>query len=235
MLYGEHTALVEEVIDFAFGGRALFATGPAEETPHARITNDLRLAVVANAGDDPISRFRMAAEIDVSSWGNSELLGHNMSSGENLTIREVEDDLSWTWHDLTENLVAELIWTTSWHKDRDQQHYHDLLFERFIRSSLEQDLHRQLEALLPPAIPLLGWKNCAEHLANNMVSELWYCAENRAANGLTDNFWESMFQLFKQGVWACGWNGCFPQPGKFVAFRRPELFALPTTGSGVTF
>ena len=52
--------------------------------------------------------------------------------------------------------------------------------------------------------------------------ELCYCAENRAANGLADNFWERMFQLYRRGVWACGWRGFFPRPGKFVAYRRAE-------------
>lgn len=222
MRYGEHTPLVEEVIDFAFSRRVLFATGPAEEIEDALIINDLRLAVVANAGDEAISRFRMAPEVDVSDWGNTELLGHNLASGDNLTISEVEDDLSWSWHDLMENLVAELIWTAEWHRDRDQQKYHDRLYARFIKSGFEKDLRRQLQAILPPARPLDGWGSCAEHLANNMVSELWYCAQNRAANGLTNNFWERMFQLYKQGVWACGWQGFFPRPGKFVAYRRAD-------------
>jgi hypothetical protein len=53
-----------------------------------------------------------------------------------------------------------------------------------------------------------------------MVSELWYCAENRAFNGLTDNFWERMFRLYQQGVWPCGGRGVFPSPGKFVVYRR---------------
>src|SRR5438046_1365995 len=132
MQYGEHTPHVEEVIDFAFSGRVLFATGPAEDTEDAWITNDLRIAVVANAGDEAISRFRMAPEVDVSGWGNTELLGHNLASGDDLTVSEVEGDLGWGWHDLMENLVAELIWTAGWYLDRDQQRYHDLLYARFI-------------------------------------------------------------------------------------------------------
>ncbi len=38
-------------IDFAFSGHVLFAVGPAEETASAWITDDLRLALEANAGD----------------------------------------------------------------------------------------------------------------------------------------------------------------------------------------
>jgi hypothetical protein len=57
MLFGEHTPLVEEVIDFACSGRVLFAVGPAEETACAWITDDLGIALQANAGEGEISRF----------------------------------------------------------------------------------------------------------------------------------------------------------------------------------
>jgi hypothetical protein len=220
MTFGEHTALVEEVIDFAFSGRVLFAVGPGEETASAWITDDLGFALQANTGDSEISRFQMAPQQDVSGWGNTDLLGHNMATGDDLRIEDVAEDLSWGWHDLTENLVAELIWTSaSWHRP-DREALHGPLFKRFLSSSLEKDLRRRLTEILPAAEPLPGWQDCAEHLANNMVSELWYCAENRAFNGLTDNFWERMLRLYQQGVWPCGWWGVFPSPGKFVAYRR---------------
>jgi hypothetical protein len=220
--YGQHTALVEEVLAFAFSGRVLFATGPATDVEDAWITNDLRLAVIANAGDEAISRFQMAPDVDVSAWGNTDLLTHNLARLADLTLSEAEGDLGWSWHDLMENLVAELIWTSEWHQDREQQRYHDLLYARFIESAFETYLRRHLEGILPLTRPLEGWESCAEHLANNMVSELWYCAENRAANGLTDNFWERMFRLYKRGLWPCGWQGFFPRPGKFVAYCRTE-------------
>jgi hypothetical protein len=229
MTFGEHTALVEEVIDFAFSGRVLFAIGPAEETASAWITDDLRLAVVANAGDSEISRFRMAPQQDVSKWGNTDLLGHNLATDDDLRIEEVAEDLPWGWHDLTENLVAELIWTSTYWQRPDRKGLHRPLFKRFIQSSLEKDLRRRLVEILPATEPLPGWEKCAEHLANNMVSELWYCAENRVFNGLTDNFWERMFRLYQQGVWPCGWRGEFPSPGKFVAYRRS---AEPSAAAG---
>jgi hypothetical protein len=96
MKYGDHSQLVEEVIDFAFSGKVLLAIGPAEETEQAWITNDLRLALEANAGEGEIGRFTMAPQMDVSDWGNTDLLGHNLVSGENRTIEEVREDLIWT-------------------------------------------------------------------------------------------------------------------------------------------
>lgn len=220
MTFGEHTTLVEEVIAFAFNDRVLFAVGPPVETVSAWITDDLRLALEANAGESEISRIRMAPQLDVSGWGNTDLLGHNVTTGDDLRIEDVAEELTWGWHDLTENLVAELIWTSAYWQRPDRNALHDPLFKLFMSSSLEQDLRSRLVAILPAAEPLSGWKNCAEHLANNMLSELWYCAENRAFNGLTDNFWERMFHLYQQGVWPCGWRGVFPSPGKFIAFRR---------------
>jgi hypothetical protein len=190
----------------------LFAVGPAEETASAWITDDLRLALEANSGESDISKFQMASQQDVSNWGNTNLLGHNLATGDDLRIEDANEELSWNWHDLTENLVAEIIWTSEYWRRPDREALHRPLIKRFISSSLEKDLRRRLVAILPLAQPLPGWENCADHLANNMVSELWYCAENRAFNGLTDNFWERMLRLYQKGVWPCGWRGVFPSP-----------------------
>lgn len=220
MNYGPHSQLVEEVIDFASGGGVLSAIGPAEETAFVRITNDLRLALETSVGEGEIGSFQIAAQVDVSDWGNIDLLGKNLVRGENRTIDEAGEDLLWTWQDLTENLVAELIWTTDYWQRPDRKALHDPLFKRFHGSSLERELRDLFKAVLPPTEPLEGWQHCAEHLANDVSTELWYCAENRAFNGLTDNFWERVFQLYKEGLWPCGWIGTFPAPGKFMAYRR---------------
>jgi hypothetical protein len=226
--FGEHTALVEEVIDFAFSGRVLFAFGPAEETESAWITDDLRLALEANAGDSEISRFQIAPQQDITDWGNANLLGHNMATGDDLRVADVAEELSWGWQDLTENLVAECIKTREYWQRPGRKALHDQLSKRFLASSLERDLRRRLIGLLPVAQSLPGWENCADHVANNMVAELWYCAENRAFNGLTDNIWERMFRLYQQGVWPCGWRGVFPTPGKFIVYRpSAEPVAAP--------
>jgi hypothetical protein len=53
------------------------------------------------------------------------------------------------------------------------------------------------------------------------VADLFACAENRAFNGLTDNFWERLLGLYRRGLWPCGWRGVYPGPGTFAAYRRP--------------
>jgi hypothetical protein len=221
MTFGEHTALVEEVIALAAGGRVLFATGPAEETDSAWITDDLRLAVETNGGNGEFGRVAVAPHEDVSGWGSTQLLAHNMATGEDLRIEEVADGLRLDWHDLTENLVAELLYTSEYWRRPDREALSGPLAERFFSSSLESDLRRRLLEILPAAEPLPGWESCADYLANEIVAVLWYCAENRAFNGLTDNFWERMFRLYQEGLWPCGWRGAYPAPGQCVAYRRP--------------
>ena len=79
MKYGEHTALVEEVIDFAKSARVLSAIGSAVETDLVAIINDLKLALQISGGEE-IGLLRLAPELDVSDWGNTELLGTNLVS-----------------------------------------------------------------------------------------------------------------------------------------------------------
>jgi hypothetical protein len=223
MKYGEYSALVEEVIDFANSAHVLSAVGPTAETDLAWIINDLKAALDISSGE-AIGLFRIAPELDVSDWGNTGLLGTNLiNQGEpNLTIDDVREELTWTWHDLTENLVAELIKTPEYWQRPDQRPISDALFHQFCGTALERKLRERFAGLLLPAEPLPGWKEPAEQLANNVVCELMWCAENRAFNGLTGNFWEQLFGLYQQGFWPCGWRGVYPQPGKFVAYRLAE-------------
>jgi hypothetical protein len=40
--------------------------------------------------------------------------------------------------------------------------------------------------------------------------DLTMCALNRLVNGKTDNFYEKIFEIYKQGGWPCGWKGTYP-------------------------
>jgi hypothetical protein len=221
MRFGKHTELVEEVVEFAFSDQVLSAVGPAEETDVVLVITDLRLALEISSGEE-VGLFRMAPEFDVSDWGSTELLGRNLiNQGQpDLSINDVRDELTWNWHDLTENLVADLIKTEEYYQREDRRPLHDAVFHQFCGSPLERRLRERFTAILPACAPLLGWQHPAEQLANNITTELMWCAENRAFNGLTSNFWEHFFGLYRQGVWPCGWRGVFPAPGKFVAYRR---------------
>ncbi|MGY0694933.1 hypothetical protein ACW2QC_19560 [Virgibacillus sp. FSP13] len=43
------------------------------------------------------------------------------------------------------------------------------------------------------------------------------CALNRLVNGKTDNFYERVFKVYKEGGWPCGWKGTYPN-GEMIAF-----------------
>jgi hypothetical protein len=99
--------LVEEVIDFAHSQGVLASVGPAVEAADVWVTNDLRRAIEMCGGQGEHARFHLAGDLNTSDWGNSDLLGHNILTGENRTIGEVRtEELDWTRPDLTENLVA---------------------------------------------------------------------------------------------------------------------------------
>lgn len=47
--------------------------------------------------------------------------------------------------------------------------------------------------------------------------DLTMCALNRLVNGKTENFYEKIFDVYKQGGWPCGWKGTYPI-GKVIVF-----------------
>lgn len=47
--------------------------------------------------------------------------------------------------------------------------------------------------------------------------DLTMCALNRLVNGKTDNFYERIFDIYKQGGWPCGWKGAYPN-GKIIVY-----------------
>ena len=47
--------------------------------------------------------------------------------------------------------------------------------------------------------------------------DLEICALNRLVNGNTDNFYEKIFKVYKQGGWPCGWNGKYPS-GEIIVY-----------------
>src|SRR5262249_30991321 len=111
----------------------------------------LRLALEVNAGEGRLGRFRMAAEVEVevSGWGNTDLLAHNLVTGDDLRVADVRDELAWTWHDLTENLAGSI-----WANAGGPRPIRRLLFKRFHGSGLERQLRDRLRAGLHEAVAL---------------------------------------------------------------------------------
>lgn len=75
--------------------------------------------------------------------------------------------------------------------------------------------------------------NCSENYSENFIpfeyydifeeiqGDIYMCALNRLVNGKVDNFYEKLFEIYKEGAWPCGWEGIFPE-GKLIVFNPKE-------------
>lgn len=82
------------------------------------------------------------------------------------------------------------------------------------------DVYRRQEA---------SWKKLVGHpckptipreyldLAGDIVSDLKHITLHRAIAGISDDFWEQLFEVYQAGGWPCGWSGSHPR-GKLVVF-----------------
>ena len=56
-----------------------------------------------------------------------------------------------------------------------------------------------------------------EELADDVTADLCNCLESRAVQGNAPGFFEKLFDVYKQGLWPCGWDGNYPE-GRFIAY-----------------
>jgi hypothetical protein len=204
---GPNTNLVNEVLEFALSDLVFGARGPEEDSTGLLIINDMRRAVDAAGGQGPEAFFRAGIV-----WDNGRRLDG--------------DDL--TWHDLCENLIAKYIWRTEWYQWRERNaDSQDLLVAYHPYFG---EIQRHFATLLPDGPPGPGslWDPHADrhigyyrdYIARDATDVFSYIAQNRAYNGMTDNFWEQLFQLYKAGLWPCGWQGSYPDDGRLMVWRR---------------
>lgn len=59
-----------------------------------------------------------------------------------------------------------------------------------------------------------------EELLDDVIADFYNCTVNRAVYGMQDNFYNQIFQIYKNGGWPCGWNGNYPN-GQLIAYS-PE-------------
>lgn len=55
-----------------------------------------------------------------------------------------------------------------------------------------------------------------------ITEDLLQCALNRLIYGETDNFFERVFQVYKQGGWPCGWDGTYPDGRMFIYIPKEK-------------
>ncbi len=120
---------------------------------------------------------------------------------------ESDEDFQYYWGDLIDNLAAELIYTSEWYgwKKKHKRTWEKLAWP-FQNATLEH-----LRGRVP--------EEFVGHVFEEVCEVLRKCAENRAFNGPTDNFWEQVLALYLEGLWPCSWEGRWPKTGRFIAWR----------------
>ncbi len=112
------------------------------------------------------------------------------------------------WQDLRSNMVAKSVWTRDWH-----------VWARGNRNLLDplesETAWRELGNIVLEAAPSLG-EDDAYTIGEDLESILGYVAESRAYRGKTGSFYETLFDFVSRGFWPCGYEGVWPNDGKYV-------------------
>ena len=195
---GPNAELVNEVIEFAFSDRVFSSVGPDERRGSLMIVTDIRRAVDVAGGRGPESQF--AVEWD-------------------------EDEVELNWYDLQSNLLAKYVWTSKYYP-WSEEHESELRVIQSMGMKLTVEgpwvLFEHLKERLPdgPPGPDRSKGYYRAYIARAAAADLMRSAENRAFNGMTENYWEALFQTYRMGLWPCGWHGTWPSRGGLIAWRR---------------
>jgi hypothetical protein len=198
---GPNADLVREVFQFAFSGVPFSSKGPEEQGDDFLIINDMRRAEETSNGVGKERFFHLQPE-----------------TYEKLTNTEMPADAVFTWFGLLENMIPQCIWNRRWYRWKKRHEQTWKVLQELDLSYLSRHFFR----LLPegPPGPDGDKDYYRERIADDASATFSYLAENRAYNGVTNNFWEQLFGLYKKGLWPCGWQGVWPAPGRFIAWRR---------------
>jgi hypothetical protein len=203
---GPNAELVNELIAFAFSEQPLSSVGPDEVRDDVVIITNVRHALDGAVGTND--------ELDVAI--EPATMRRLMNSDD-----PDYDDCRLSWLDLKENLAGEYIPSRF---SVNLKTSHKAALERIL--PLFMAYHERNVPLEDHIARLLGGSprgpetNDRDCVANEVAADLLHCVKNRSMNGATTNFWESLFQVYLQGLWPCGWQGIWPTSGKFVAWRR---------------
>ena len=215
--YGRHSRLVEEVIAFSRSGDVLNGVGRAEDTEFAYVITDFDLALnLVDADDDRACRLVSCPDPDFDwrpIWRSFDFW---LDDGP--AEADAEADYDWygqLWGDIFNNHAGRIVLDTSLTQVGRG------LFNEFLENSHQADLAKRLQRVMP-------WRDRpqqAEHamdIAMDAMSHLLTIAEARLHQGTTNQFYENMFEVFRRGMYPCGWRCTKPAPGKFIAYRRDD-------------
>jgi hypothetical protein len=204
MIYkGPNADLVNDVISFAFSDQILSGRGGDGDSP--LIFPDIRHAMFAAT----------EAEIPVA------FTGHGV-----LTTWPPDNDYEWsvgiTWFHLKDGLIAELIQTTEWYAWEKQHETAVQTCESLALGGAKTST--PFIDYLMTLVPELGPEDDIGYYRAFVVlqtaADMMECCKNRAFNGMTDNWWEKIFAVYRQGLFPCGWLGKFPIDGRMIAWRN---------------
>lgn len=212
---GPNADAVNEVIDFAFSDQVFSSRGRGGyhddgHHDHLLIVSDMRRAVDAAGGVGPESL------IPVDYAAADRIMHYHGVPHENFV---------YTWYDLQQSMTAACIWTTGYYEWRKQNEIalrpiHSMAIQWTADSPWP--LYEHLLRLLPrgPLGPRWQRGYYRRYIAHQAAHDLEKVAESRAFNGVVDNYWESLYRIYRRGLWPCGWHGTWPAPGYLMTWHR---------------
>ncbi|RDZ18504.1 hypothetical protein C3744_02540 [Priestia megaterium] len=124
---------------------------------------------------------------------------HDYDKAEYLAYEEIYGEEEYSWKDIRELKMSD-VW----------EQYYDLADVEKPR-----DLEEIVEVIAENVRERLGDH---DNFFEDIVADLNNCAISRAVNGTKNNFFESIFKLYRSGYLPCGWYGDYPN-GTIVAYR----------------
>jgi hypothetical protein len=204
---GPNADLVNAVIAFAFSDRILSSVGPDEERDD--------LIVIT----DPVRAVQLADGQEDECYFPVELDSIPLSPGE---ARE-EGPTVMNWADLRgecEGLYS-LMYRDDKYKNFLRIHYNSVFFLFSVHKVDYVPLEEHIGPLLSsvPGGPYGDARLYRGCIMNYIRDDMMMIIMNRAINGENENFWESVFRVYREGMWPCGWDGAWPRRGKLIAWR----------------
>lgn len=216
--FGPHSELVMEVIQFARTGRILRPpTSPLPELP-VRLCADISILLdydEVEPEDDSDSD-----EVPLALWPGQP---DRPSAGDALaSLSRFDPNRLWLgeyWHRLCRSQWEAILLK-----------FCGCSIQRVIAEAFEdKHLKRALRVRADEVMPYRAGdsRHDRDNAINGLVCEweinLQNCAESRGFLGLSDGFWEGVFQVYRRGWQPCGWQGIFPEPGRVVAYAPPVV------------
>jgi hypothetical protein len=130
-------------------------------------------------------------------------INHDYDEAQELAWSQDLDEVDTVWEDVKSSESGEILGKLY----EENVNY----FEKTLREILNTSKNYPEEFLLDYI-----------DIFEEVSGDLHQCALNRLVNGKADNFFERVFQVYKQGGWPCGWDGKYPG-GRMIIYMPSEV------------